>query len=58
MPQKKSKKKKGAKESKKSKGSGTSTPANGSGAFIEEVEDSGDSRPQSRSATVEKAKDD
>jgi len=61
LPKEKKKKKKlGADEKGKSKRSETSTPVNGAsaGAYIEELESSGASRPQSRSATVEDAKDD
>lgn len=48
VPKKKSKKKKGD----KGKSDAEKLKKNG-GAFVEEVEDSGDSRPQSRSAKVE-----
>jgi len=58
LPKKKSKKKKGEKgekADKKEKGKQVST--NGGGASIEEVEDSGDSRPQSRSTRIEEVED-
>jgi len=42
----------------KGKSSGTSTPLNGGGAFIEEVETSGESRPTSRTAHVVDGEDD
>ncbi|TDL22768.1 translocation protein [Rickenella mellea] len=62
LPKKKSKKKKreaGEKDGKKSaQDSGASTPNNAGGAFIEEVDDSGDSRPQSRNAKVEEVDED
>jgi len=55
LPKKKSKKKKGDK-----KGAAAAAPeTNGTGgAFIEEVDDSGNSRPQSRAARVEEVEDD
>ncbi|KAF5390811.1 hypothetical protein D9757_004514 [Collybiopsis confluens] len=59
LPKKKSKKKKGDKTKEKGKDKTTDAEKlkkNG-GAFVEEVEDSGDSRPQSRSAKVEEAED-
>ncbi|KAF9458966.1 translocation protein Sec62-domain-containing protein [Collybia nuda] len=56
LPKKKSKKKseKGEKGEKKEKSKGSS---NGAGAYIEEVEESGDSRPHSRSARIEEVED-
>jgi translocation protein SEC62 len=54
LPKKKGKKKKAGKESEKGKGK---TKANG-GLYIEEVEDSGSSRPASRGVTVEDVPDD
>jgi len=56
LPKKKSKKKKGEKSEKKSKGK-AAVSSNGAGALIEEVDDSGDSRPHSRSARVEEVED-
>ncbi|KAF7360311.1 Translocation protein [Mycena venus] len=50
LPKKKSKKKKGDKKA-------AAAEANGGGAFIEEVDDSGTSRPQSRAARVEEVED-
>ncbi|KAG6868539.1 hypothetical protein C0993_001427 [Termitomyces sp. T159_Od127] len=55
LPKKKTKKSKKGEKTDKKKGKAVST--NGDGAFIEEVEESGDSRPQSRSARVEDAED-
>lgn len=56
---KKDKEGKGKGKEKSRTDSGASTPANGNGgAYIEEVQTSGDSRPNSRSARVEDAEDD
>ncbi|GLB42036.1 putative endoplasmic reticulum receptor [Lyophyllum shimeji] len=57
LPKKKSKKKKGEKTDKKGKGKATAVSTNGGGAFIEEVDESADSRPHSRSARVEEVED-
>ncbi|KAJ7064972.1 translocation protein [Mycena amicta] len=51
LPKKKSKKKKGDKGEK-------TKETNGGGAFIEEIDDSGASRPQSRTARVDEVEDD
>jgi len=56
MPKKKSKKKRGEKGEKSEKGKSSSVKSNG-GAFIEEVEDSGNSRPNSRGPTIEEVED-
>lgn len=53
LPKKKSKKKKGDKNEKKSSGK----QKDNGGAFIEEVADSEDSRPTSRSARIEEVVD-
>ncbi|KAG5637352.1 hypothetical protein H0H81_004864 [Sphagnurus paluster] len=53
----KKKKKKSEKGEKKSKGKAPADLNNGSGAYIEEVDDSGDSRPHSRSARIEEVDD-
>ncbi|KAF7325797.1 Translocation protein [Mycena kentingensis (nom. inval.)] len=55
LPKKKSKKKRGEKGEKAK--AGAVADANGGGAFIEEIDDSGASRPQSRSARVEEVED-
>ena len=55
IPKKKSKKKKGDKH--KDKTSDADKLKKNGGAFVEEVEESGDSRPQSRSARVEEVED-
>ncbi|KAG6830445.1 hypothetical protein H0H87_008083 [Tephrocybe sp. NHM501043] len=55
LPKKKSKKSKKGEKSEKKKGKAVST--NGGGAFIEEVDESGDSRPHSRAARVEDVED-
>jgi len=56
LPKKKSKKKKSEKGEKNEKGKGK-VSTNGEGAFIEEVEDSGDSRPHSRTTRIEEVED-
>ncbi|KAF9528379.1 translocation protein Sec62-domain-containing protein [Crepidotus variabilis] len=58
LPKKKSKKKKGDKEKKEKKSSKPKGSSNGEGAYIEEVVESGDSRPQSRNARIEEVEDD
>ncbi|KAJ3727994.1 translocation protein [Lentinula guzmanii] len=55
LPKKKSKKKKGDKH--KDKTSDADKLKKNGGAFVEEVEDSGNSRPQSRSAKIEEVED-
>ncbi|KAG6808828.1 hypothetical protein H0H92_002742 [Tricholoma furcatifolium] len=57
LPKKKSKKSKKGEKSEKSEKKAKVISTNGGGAFIEEVDDSGDSRPQSRSARVEDVED-
>lgn len=51
------KKKSGKKKRKEKESTPAEQLASNGGAFIEEVRDSGDSRPQSRGATIEEVED-